>query len=368
MIIRRYFTKELLQTTFSVTIVLVVVVMSGRFVKYLADAASGKLDPAVLFSIMLYRIPGFLELILPLSFMIAILMVYGRLYAEQEMTVLFSTGFSQMQILAYTFIPATFILVFVGLCSLWLTPLGVAEAAKVLEQQKQRSEFAILTPGKFQISRGGRAVNYFEELDEEQRLRNVFIARIGDASEASVVTIKATYAKQLRDDRNQPAYLSLMQGEQHQGRPGEPNYRVIEFQELRQKLQEFDLDIVPEQKTNAISTLELLNAGEPAARAALQRRFSVPLIVLVITIFGFTMSYTTPRRGRYIMIFPSILVYLIYLVTLNATQSAIEDRDLSPNFGLWFVHSCFLATVFLLFLARSGQFSAWFLAKKTLDK
>ena len=128
MIILRYLSRELLQSTFAVTLVLMIVIMSGRFVKYLADAAAGKFDPGVLLSIMFYKVPSFVELILPLGFMVAILMAYGRLYAEQEMTILFSTGFSQNKILAYTFVPAVFIAIAVGLCSLWLTPLGQAKA------------------------------------------------------------------------------------------------------------------------------------------------------------------------------------------------------------------------------------------------
>ena len=41
--------------------------MSGRFIKYLAQAASGLLDPGSLFLIMGFRLPGFLQLILPLG-------------------------------------------------------------------------------------------------------------------------------------------------------------------------------------------------------------------------------------------------------------------------------------------------------------
>jgi lipopolysaccharide export system permease protein len=61
--------------------------MSSRFVQYMADAAEGKIDPNVIFAIMGYRMPGFLELILPLAFFLAVLLSYGRMYQDSEMTV-----------------------------------------------------------------------------------------------------------------------------------------------------------------------------------------------------------------------------------------------------------------------------------------
>ena len=45
MILFRYLSREVFVTTFAVSLTLLVIVMSGRLVKYLADAASGDLAP-----------------------------------------------------------------------------------------------------------------------------------------------------------------------------------------------------------------------------------------------------------------------------------------------------------------------------------
>jgi lipopolysaccharide export system permease protein len=47
-----------------------------------------------------FRLPGFLQLILPLGLFLGILLAYGRLYLESEMTVLSATGMSQQRLLA----------------------------------------------------------------------------------------------------------------------------------------------------------------------------------------------------------------------------------------------------------------------------
>ena len=67
MIVFRYLSREVLLTLSAVSAVLLVIIMSGRFIKYLAQAASGALDPGSLFLIMGFRLPGFMQLILPLG-------------------------------------------------------------------------------------------------------------------------------------------------------------------------------------------------------------------------------------------------------------------------------------------------------------
>lgn len=64
--ILRYLTRDILTHTLAVSFVLFLVVFAGRFIRYLAEAAVGSLTGDVLLPIMLFKLPGFLEMILPL--------------------------------------------------------------------------------------------------------------------------------------------------------------------------------------------------------------------------------------------------------------------------------------------------------------
>lgn len=370
MIILRYLSRELLQTTLAVTLVLMVVIMSGRFVKYLAEAAAGKFDPTVLFAIMYYRLPGFLELIVPLGFMVAILMAYGRMYAEQEMTVLSSCGLSHKRLLAYTFVPAVVVAIIVGLCSLWLTPLGLQKAEQIIEQQKNRNELELIKPGRFQISRSGNLVSYVEGQSKQEaedlgvqntveakQLDSVFVATMGVAENDDLITVRAESAERIEHPEYQQRYLQLNNGTRYQGRPGQPSFRVTEFESFAQHLQESDTVVLSSKKVNLRPTAELIGLQQPEAQAALQWRISTPILILIITMLGVTMSYTTPRRGRYVMLFPAILLYLIYLVILNAVRGAIEEQTVSAALGLWSVHAAFFILAVSLFALRTGLVS-----------
>ncbi len=365
MIILRYLTKEVLQTTFAVTGVLLVIIMSGRFVKYLAEAAAGEMEPSVLFSIMLYRLPGFLELILPLGFFISILLAYGRLYTDSEMTVLFSCGVSRKKLIAWTYVPALCITIIIASLSLWLTPIGIQKAEEILAQQKARNDFETMQPARFQLSRNKTLVSYTETIsDDQQLLEHFFLANMGKTASEALMAIRSKTANYIIDEALEQRYLLLKEGTRYEGQPGDANYRITEFVEFAQHVDGPKEIVVTRNAVNRIPTLELIGSTLADHQAALQWRLSSPLVVLILTLLGVIFSHTNPRRGRYAMLFPSILLYLIYLVLLNATRGAVEEQRLSASVGLWSVHGVFIGLGMCL-LVDSKQWQA-LLSPKTL--
>ncbi|MGS2717089.1 LPS export ABC transporter permease LptF [Eionea flava] len=359
MIIPRYLSKEVLQTTFAVTGVLLIIIMSGRFVKYLAEAAAGKLDASVLFAVMFYRLPGFAELILPLGFFVSILLAYGRLYTDSEMTVLFSCGVSRKQLIQWTYIPAGIVTLVIASLSLWITPLGLHEAEKILAQQQARNDFETMQEARFQVSRNKRLVSYTEDIsDNREQLNAFFLANMKTKDDELLMTTRSSVAEYKVLGGTNQRYLVLKNGTRYEGQPGQANFRVTEFEELGQHVDTKKEIVVTGNKANRVPTLDLFESDLPDYQAALQWRFSSPLVVLIVTLLGVVFSHTNPRRGRYAMLFPAILLYLIYLVLLNSARGAVEEQRLSPVIGLWGVHLGFAALA-LAFLVDKKQWLKW---------
>lgn len=359
MIIPRYLTKEVLQTTFAVTSVLLIIIMSGRFVKYLAEAAAGKIDASVLFAVMFYRLPGFMELILPLGFFVSILLAYGRLYTDSEMTVLFSCGVSRKQLIAWTYIPAGIVLIIIATLSLWLTPLGLHEAEKILAQQQARNDFETMQEARFQVSRNKSLVSYTEDIsDNREQLNAFFLASMNVGADEPLMTVRSEVAEYKILGETDQRYLVLKRGARYEGQPGTANYRITEFEEFGQHVDPKGEIAVTNNKVNRLPTVELLGSDLPDYQAALQWRLSSPLVVLIVTLLGVLFSHTNPRRGRYAMLFPAILLYLIYLVLLNSARGAVEEQRLSSAIGLWGVHFMFFVLTISL-LADKQQWKRW---------
>ncbi len=355
MIIYRYLTREILLTMTAVSGVLLLIIMSGRFVKYLAEAVTGKIAVDVLFSIMLYRLPGFIELILPLGFFIAILLAYGRMYMDSEMVVLSSCGFSPGQLLGATLISSVFVAFIVACMSFWIGPLGALKTENLLMEQRSRSEFTMLRSGYFQPVQEGRQVIYIENLSQNrQRLNHLFVAEMADLNHEGRASITvADYATQRFDPKYQQRYLQLHNGVRYEGTPGELEYTITHFELLAQHLPEPDLSASHKRAADAQSTLELMNNQTLEGYAALQWRISLPILVLVVTFLAVPLSRTNHRQGRYLKMLPAILLYMAYLTMLSATRGSIESGSWPVAVGLWPIHGLFIFIAIILFFWNS---------------
>lgn len=351
MLIFRYLARDLLSSTFAVCTVLLLVILSGRFVKYLAQAAAGELDAGILLAVIGYRLPGFLELILPLAFFLGILLAYGRFYVQNEMTVMMACGMSQARLVAYTMVPSILVALFVAWLSLDVGPTGLRKAEALLTAQKERGELDGMTGNHFYPLQGGKGVTYAEEVSEKGLMTDVFLAENNPDAEdgKQLVLVVAETGRQHKSDPSQPGYLILEKGYRIQGVPGQANYQITRFEEYGQRLSK------PKKsgrraKADTLLTEELLKSDNKAHVAALQWRFSVPILVLVVTLIAIPLSKTNPRQGRFARMLPAVLLYVIYLVVLNAARGAVEDGKISTALGLWWVHALFLFIALLLLL------------------
>ena len=344
MIVFRYLSREVLLTLSAVSAVLLVIIMSGRFVKYLAQAASGALDPGSLFLIMGFRLPGFLQLILPLGLFLGILLAYGRLYLESEMTVLSATGMSQQRLLGMTMIPAAGVALIVAWLSLSLAPQGAMQFQLVLNKQDALTEFDTLEPGRFQALSDGSRVTYTETLtDDRANLGGVFISekRLGqDKKDRGISVLVADSGRQeVRPDGSR--YLILENGYRYDGSPGMADYRAIKYDTYGAMLARPDIsDEVTDR--DALPTSELLGSKELRSIAELQWRISLPLLVFIVTLMAVPLSRVNPRQGRFLKLLPAILLYMAYLTILISARGSLEKGKLSPLLGLWWVHGIFL--------------------------
>ncbi len=349
MIIQRYLAKEVLQSTFAVTFVLLIIIMCGRFIKYLAQAAAGKVDASILLEVMAYRLPGFLELILPLGFFIALLLAYGRLYAEHEMTVLSACGMSRSQLLLYSFLPATLIAIIIAALSLWISPYSLQKAHSLLNAQEAKSDVDTLKPARFQSMRNGTMTTYTKDINGDE-LSSIFIATQNiEGQLPSVITAKT--GRFVFNETYGQRYLLLRDGARYEGIPGTADYRVTFFEQYAQHIAEPEFQDQGYKQVDAQSTAELMQQDSLAASATLQWRFSLPLLIVIVTLVGVPLSYTSPRKGRYTKLFPAIILYLLYVVGLNSARGSIEKGKLPVELGLWWVHAVvILIALFLLAL------------------
>ncbi|MFT3930439.1 MAG: LPS export ABC transporter permease LptF [Spongiibacteraceae bacterium] len=351
MILFRYITREILQSMLAVTLTLLVIVISSRLVSYLGSAAVGDLPPGLVFSVIWYRLPGFLELIMPLAFFVSVLLVLGRLYVDSEMTVMAACGIGPQRVLAMVLVPALVVALLVGATSLFVTPKTTLKVKQMLNDAGNTTGLDLLTAGTFRvINQGQGRVTYVDRIDPDSgEMIDVFAAdRHTDNSGASrqVILVAARGHTQI-DPETGARFLILSDGTRYLGQPGEREFQLMNFGKLGQ-LMETAASAPIYRKQDMLTTSELLRSKQPESKATLQWRISLALLVLVSTAIAVALARTDHRRGRYGKLFPAFLVFMIYLVVLNATRDAVAKQRIPIELGLWWVHGIFLVLGLLL--------------------
>lgn len=368
MIVFRYLSREVLVTMSAVSAVLLVIIMSGRFIKYLAQAAQGVLDPGVLFLIMGYRIPGFLQLILPLGLFLGFLLAYGRMYLDSEMTVLSATGVSQQRLTLYSMAPALLVALLVAWLSLGLAPQGVASVARILSEQDALTELDTLVPGRFQSMKDGSRVTYSQDLSADRsELRGVFMSEkrmSANKREERGITVLVAESGRQEIQADGSRYLILENGYRYDGEPGEADYRVIRYDTYGVLLPKPEVALEANER-EAMPTRDLIGSNDRRMQAELQWRLSIPLLVFVVTLLAVPLSRVNPRQGRFLKLLPAIFLYMAYLGLLIAARGAIDKGQLSPALGMWWVHGIFL-TIGLLLLYWE-RLSLWRASRRALE-
>ncbi|MEP0202148.1 MAG: LPS export ABC transporter permease LptF [Halioglobus sp.] len=360
--ILRYLTKDILIHMVAVSFVLLVIIVSGRFVKYLAEAAVGDLAADVLLPVMLYRLPGFLELIIPLGLFLGILMSYGRLYAQSEMVVLAATGVGPSRLAGYTLVSAVIVMLLVAILSLVVTPLGAARSEALLNDPSSSQGLQSLVAGRFQTRKASKLVSYAQSIDPQSGvMQSVFLSQKSseEGDQPRMLVTVAREGEVLFDRSTGARYLELRQGYRYVGMPGQLDYEVVSFERFGELIPEPEGGVRTAAPVDGRSTIQLLKSAAAEDRAALYWRLSLPLMVPVVAILALCLSNTNHRRGRYVMMAPAFFIYLAYLMLLASARSAVEEGlDWAT---LRFAQTHILFFSFALALLYGSVLRAWWL-------
>lgn len=347
----RYLNRELFGVFVMVLLVLFLVAVGGRFIGYLQDAAIGKYSASSLLSLLGLRLPEIAQLLLPFALFLALLLTLGRLYAEQEMAVLFGGGAGALTVLRWLAPVVLLVTGAVAYLALYVTPSSNAALVDAVAEERLDRDFANLSPGVFHVYARGDRVSYADALSADgERLLEVFLAERRGGDET--VTVRAEESSQYIDPETGSRFLRLHRGSRYEGSIGTGSYRVIEFERMSQRI-EVDSSHRGGGDITAVPTVELRESSDPAARAEYGWRFSVPTLTLLSALLAIGLARVKPRQGRFARLLPALGVFLLYYLALSLVQNRLADDAWPAAVSYWPVHGLF-AVLALWLLRRIG--------------
>lgn len=357
-ILHRYLLRECAKTWAAVIAVLMVLTLGVGFARFIAQAAAGEIPADVVLLVAAFSAAENLEIVLPVSLLLAILLTVGRLCRDNEMSAMAAGGMGLAQLYRPFVVFALLLAALAAWISVSLGPTA-GRAVEQLEEGAGMLALQTLHPGRFHTLLDGRAVFYAEAIGEGgTRMRDVFIRVRGSgdagADEAAGETVVvAERAWQRHEADTGQRTLVLRDGWRYEGVPGQADYRVTRFAEHGVHIAPPTAEV--EYEPSQVPTPDLLARDDAAARAEWQRRLGVPLSVLLLTLLAVPLGQVPPRAGRYGRLVVGILLYVGYANLLRLAEVWTVQGAVPPALGLWWVHGAMLGLIVAVIGWRQGR-------------
>ncbi len=364
LLIFRYLNREVLRAFVGVLAVLVAIFLTQRLVQRLGQAAGGDISGVAVLQLVGLYVPVLFSLLLPLTLFLSILLAFGRLYVEHEMTVLRACGVGERDVIRHLMKPVAALTLFTAAMTMWVVPTALESETRVLDAQAAQGQLSLLLPGRFQETSDKKSVFYVQEFTGEDALAGVFFATLpqeaAGGSQASpadgtpgektgIMAAKSGY--HYTDPADGQHYLVLTDGYRYELTPGRNDWSVVRYDKYFMRVPDPEIN-ARQRKTKALSTLQLLQNRTPANVAELQWRLSVPLSMPILALMAVPLCRVRPREGKFARLLPGLMIYLLYTLLLMLARSRVEDGKLPEWIGLWPVHLVALGIAVFLVTRR----------------
>ena len=343
MIIDRYLRREISVPFLAVCIVLVAIFVTYSLTRFLIDANAGLLQPVEVLQLTFLKSLISLEVLLPLSLYLAVLIGLGRLHSDSEIYAMRSSGISEMRALRPIIGVAFLLAILIGLFSLFVRPWAYGESYEIKARAEASTELDRIRPARFYVfEESGRTVFIKAVSANGNELSGVFIrtSKHGDLQVITSATGELMY-------HARPEYhkLTLHNASVYK--------QVGDGPDVFAELGAFSIWIPAGEpdpvgyKTKSSSIFELQSSSQKEDLAEFQWRMSTPISALLLALLAIPLSRSKPRQGRYARMLAALVIYAVYFNLLDVGRTWVE---MGIRLSIWWVPGLLALLVLILYL------------------
>ncbi len=366
-LIDRFVGRELLvNVLFAIAVLSLVLVVGNIFRKLLPLLVNHDVPLQYLLTFIAYVLPFSLIFTIPWGLLTAILLVFGRLSADNELIALRANGVSVTRVC----VPLAGIALACTAICLWLN-VDVAPAA----QEKLRSSiFDLATSNPIALFGGDQVIDQFPGRKiyvgkkEGNKLENILVFQM----DTHGLPVRVTHARtgKLEADLPNKRLLLHLYDARYQERDERNPYdlrRIRDGISMAEGTLPISLEELYEKEKkrptrSALSLSQLLDqihSGDRKERSAirteLNKRFSFPFSCLAFALIGVPLGITTHRRETSVGFATGLLVAIFYFLFIIIADTLRNNAHVHPELLVWFPNVLFLAIGGALFWRLSRQ-------------
>ena len=358
-IISRYLLKSLALFFLAITFIIGLLVFGNQFVLTVQESVEHGIPFAELLPLVGFNMLRDIPIILTLSLFLSIIITISQFYKNSEAVVMNSIGLGDKNFINIIQPIVIFLFLVVFFLSIFAVPWAKQHKSLAEDETINASEFSFISEGKFESFKDGEIVFYASDSSKldaygEQNMEEIFIY---SSDKGSTVIVFASEARKYIDTQTKSTYLRLKDGIRYEGLPGSSNIKILDFEA-------YDLEIVSGEVIKSISnfskieeknSFDLIAEGGLLANAEMQWRFSQPISILILSVFGVFLGKSSPRSGKGINLIIGLVVFMLYNHGLLLARTSIESGQLSPLIGMWVIHLFLIIFLIFFYQFREGK-------------
>lgn len=361
-IVNRYVFKECLINTLLCLAVFVSILLTGRVLKLANLIINKGVDLYHVVLVFVNIIPTFLELAIPLSILLGVMMSINRLSLDSELVVLKSSGLSIKKLL-----PPVLVLGLIGtlICyfiTFYLRPAAHDKLQNTLFEIAKSRATSGLSAGTF--NKLGKLILYSEQITNGNSLKRVVIDDQRDDKNRKITFSNSGVITS--NPKQSSIQILLSDGATHERNP--QSYALTNFDNNNISISTDEIFGVEEASNKRAQELEyselkesLTTATEKKKKtgyvAEIYRRYSSPLACLILAILALPLGVSAPRNqkswGASLAVSVGLLVYVFYYGLSSVGMSL--SSSLPPVIAGWLTNAIFAFLAYYLLKKISNE-------------
>jgi lipopolysaccharide export system permease protein len=342
--IDRYLIREISKPFAAILGILVALFAGYSLAGILSDAVNGLLPIGMIVQLAALKVLISLEVLIPISLYIAVVLAFGRLYADSEYTAMSALGMTPRRLGRPVLLLSGGLAVTVSCLSLVVRPWAYATSHVVSLRAAAMLNVNAMEAGTFYVGQdNGQVIFLTSRAGPGSPARGVFVERRLNGH-TEVIFARHGIALPARPGGRRQVYLTdahIYQLSAHNSR----NDQILNAQGITLN-PDSAVAGAPGYSPVAASTAHLAHSGAPRDIAELQWRLSTGISTLLLGLLGIPLSRSRPRQNKYAKFGPAILIYSGYYLLCTSARTWVEHGQIGRIPGLWWA-PCLLA-LFLL--------------------
>jgi lipopolysaccharide export system permease protein len=301
---------------------------------FLADAVNGLMPADIIAELIALKVVISLEVLIPVSLYIAVVLAFGKLYSDSEFTAMFALGMTPTRVMGIVAMLAGSLAVLVAILSLTIRPWAYQRSHELTKRAETLLDVDYMEAGTFYVGDHGNRVIFVEHRAGPKAPADKIFVRTMHEDHPRVMYAQHAHEGAKTADSDKPDVILTDAHVYDFLAEGHPDDTAMTVEELAVPTGNRSVKL-PEYAATAASTAALVVSHAPEDVAELQWRLSTPISMLLLGLLGVPLSRAKPRQSKYAKMGTAILIYSAYYLLCSSARTWVQHGTVRPFPGIW---------------------------------